>query len=74
MKGSSAVSNQWCMPVNLKSGAILFNPWFTQYKVKGHKVQICKKTINKIIEIMTRKGVKNQLEPGKGVGLSPKFY
>ena len=43
MKDSTAVSNQWCMPVNLLGGAILFDPWFTQYKAKGHKVQICKK-------------------------------
>ena len=46
---------------------------FTQYKVKGHLVQICKKS-NKVIEIMTRKSDKNQLEPGKGIGLSPKIY
>ena len=43
MKDSTAVSNQWCMPVNLLGGAILFDPWFTQYKVKGHVEQICKK-------------------------------
>ena len=43
MKDSSAVSNQWCMSVNLLGGAILFDLWFTQYKVKGHLVQICKK-------------------------------
>ena len=36
MKDSTAVSNQWCMPVNLLGGAILFDPWFTQCKVKGH--------------------------------------
>ena len=32
------------------------------------------KQSNKIIEIVTRKSDKNQLEPGKGVGLSPKIY
>ena len=32
------------------------------------------KNANKIIEIMTRKSDKNQLGPGKGVGLSPKIY
>ena len=32
------------------------------------------KKSNKIIEIMTMKCDKNQLEPGKGVGLSPKIY
>ena len=73
MKDSTAVSNQWCMPVNLLGGAIFFAPWFTQYKVKGHYVQICKLS-NKIIEIMTRKSDKNQLKPGKGIGLSPKIY
>ena len=31
------------------------------------------KNSNKIIEIMTRKSDENQLEPGKGIGLSPKF-
>ena len=36
MKDSTAISNQWCMPVNFFVGAILFDPWFTQYKVKGH--------------------------------------
>ena len=43
MKDSTAVSNQWCMPVILLGGATLFDPWFTQYMVKGHEVQICKK-------------------------------
>ena len=74
MKDSTAVNNQWCKLVNLLGGAILFDPWFTQYKVKDHKVQICKKNSNKIIEIMPRKSNKNQLEPGNGVGLSPKIY
>ena len=37
MKDSTAVSNQWCMPVNLLGGAILFDPWFTQYKVITYK-------------------------------------
>ena len=32
---STAVSNKRCMPVNLLGVAILFDPWFTQYKVKG---------------------------------------
>ena len=54
-KRATAVSNQWCMPVNLLGGAILFDPWFTQYKVKGHLVQICKKRFKQIIDIMTRK-------------------
>ena len=36
MKDSIAESNQWCMPVNFLGDAILFDPWFTQYKVKGH--------------------------------------
>ena len=43
MKDSTAVSNQWCMPVNLLGGAILFDPWFTHFNVKGYQVQICKK-------------------------------
>ena len=30
------------MPVNFLCGAVLFDPWFTQNKVKGHLVQICK--------------------------------
>ena len=73
MKDSTAVSNQWCMPVNLLGGATLFDPCFTQYKVKGHKFKYVKDS-NKIIEIMTRKSDKNQLEPGKGVCLSPNIY
>ena len=44
MKDSIAVSNQRCIPLNLLGGATLFDPWFTQYKVKRHKVQICKKS------------------------------
>ena len=36
MKDSSAVSNQWGMPVNFLGSAILFDAWFTQYKVIGH--------------------------------------
>ena len=32
MKDSTAVSNQWSMLVNLLGDAILFDPWFTQYK------------------------------------------
>ena len=36
MKDSTVVSNQWCVPVDFLSGAVLFDPWFTQYKVKGH--------------------------------------
>ena len=43
MKDSTAVSNQWYMLVNFLGGAILFDPWFIQYKNKGHIVQICKK-------------------------------
>ena len=38
----TAVSNQWSMPVNLWGGSILFDLWFTQYKVKGHLVQFVK--------------------------------
>ena len=34
MKDSTAVSNQWCMPINFLGGAILFDLWFTQYKVR----------------------------------------
>ena len=74
MKDCTAVRNQWCMPVNFLGGAILFDPWFTQYNVKGHSVQICKKNLNKIIEIMTRKSDKNQLKLGKVVDLRPKIY
>ena len=76
MKDSTAVSNKWCMPINFLCGAVLFDPWFTQNKVKGHLVQIFKEkqTNNKIIEIMTRKSDKNQLELGKGVGLRHKIY
>ena len=36
MKDSTAVSSQWCMPVNFLGGAILFDSWFSQCKVKGH--------------------------------------
>ena len=36
LKQSTAVSNQWSMPVNLWGGANLFDLWFTHYKVKGH--------------------------------------
>ena len=36
MKDSTDVSNQCCMPVNVLGGAILFDPWFTKYMVKGH--------------------------------------
>ena len=43
MKDFTAVSSQWCMPVNLLGGTILFDTWFIQYKVKGYYVQICKK-------------------------------
>ena len=43
MKEYTALSNQWYMPINLLGDATLFDPWFTQYKVKGHKVQILKK-------------------------------
>ena len=73
VKDSTAVSNQWCMPVNLLGGAILFDPWFTQYKSKVIKYKYVKNS-NKIIEIVTKKSDKNQLEPGKGVGYSPQIY
>ena len=33
---TAAISNQWCMPGNLLGGAILFDLWFTQNKLKGH--------------------------------------
>ena len=36
MKDSSAVSNQWSMPVNLWVSAILLDLWFTLCKVKRH--------------------------------------
>ena len=36
MKDSTAVSHQWYMPVIFLGGVILFDPWFTQYKAKGH--------------------------------------
>ena len=35
MKDSTAVSNQWCMPVNLSGGAILFLPLV--YSVQGQR-------------------------------------
>ena len=57
MKDSTAVSNQWCMPVNFLGDAILFDPWSTQYKVKDHQVQFVKK-YNGIIAIMTWKSDK----------------
>ena len=69
---SSAVSNQWGMPVNFLGSAILFDPWSTQYKVII-KYKFVKKS-NNIIEIMARKSDKNQLELGTGVGLRPKIY
>ena len=47
MKDSTAVSNKCCMPINFLCGAVLFDPWFTQNKVKGHLVQICKEKKNK---------------------------
>ena len=71
MKDSTAVSNQWYMLVYLWGGAILFDLWFTQYKVKGHLVQFVK---NYLVEVMTRKSDKNQLEPSKGVSLRLKIY
>ena len=46
MRDSTTVSNQWYMLVNLWGGAILFDLWFTQYKVKGHLVQFVKITIS----------------------------
>ena len=74
MKDSTAVSNQWCMPVNFLGGATLFDPWFTQYMVKGHLVQICKKKKNQRDYAKEKSSDKNQLELGKGVGLMPKIY
>ena len=62
MKDSTAVSNQWCMWVKFLGGAILFDPLFTQYKVQRSLSTILKKKSNKIIEILTRKSDKNQLE------------
>ena len=74
MKDSTAVSNHWCMSVNFLGGAILLDPWFTQYKAKAIKYKFVNNKSNKIIEIMTRKiAKKNQLELGKGVGLRPKI-
>ena len=64
MKDSTAVSNQWCMPVNFLGGAIIFDPWFTEYKVKGQTVEICLKKSNKIIEI---KWIKISLNLVKGL-------
>ena len=39
MKDSTAVSNQWCMPVNLLGGATLFDPGLlsTRSKVIKYK-------------------------------------
>ena len=43
MKDSTAVSNQWCMPVGFLGYKISFDPWYPQNKVKDHYVQIVKK-------------------------------
>ena len=53
---------QFCLTPGLPS---------TRSKVIKYK---CVKNLNKTLEIMTRKSDKNQIEPGKGVGLSPKIY
>ena len=44
--------------------------WPVVYSVQGQRSL----STNKIIEIMTKKSDKNQLEPGKGAVLSPKIY
>ena len=53
---------------------VLFDPLFTQYKVQRSLSTNLKKKSNRIIEILTRKGDKNQLELGKGAGLRPYIY
>ena len=73
MKDSFAVSNQWFMPVNLLGGAICFTPGLLSTRSKAIKYKYVKNS-NKIIKIMTRKSDTNPLEPGKGVGFSPKIY
>ena len=68
MKDTTAVSNQCRMPLQfcLTSGLLSTRSRVIMYKYVKHA--------NKIKEIMTRKSDKNQLEPGKGVGFSPKIY
>ena len=73
MTDSTAASNKWCMLANFLGGVVLFAPWFTLYKVKGHLIQFVKQTY-KIIGIMKRKRDTNKLELGKGVGLRSKIY
>ena len=48
-------------------------PGLLSSRSKVIKYKFVKKKSNKIVEIMTRKCDKNQLEFGKGVGLRPKY-
>ena len=70
MKDSTAVSNQWCSQSTSWAVQFCLAPGLlsTRSKVINYKYV---ENSNKIIEIMTRKIDKNQLEPGKGVCLSP---
>ena len=45
MEDSTAVSNQWCMPVNFLCGAILFAPGLISTRSKVVKYIFLKKTL-----------------------------
>ena len=73
MKDSTAVSNQWCMPSTSWAVQFCLTPGLLSTRSKVIKYKYIKNS-NKIIEIVTKKSDKNQLEPSKGVGLSPQIY
>ena len=73
IKDSTAVSNQWCMPVNLLAVQFCLTPGLLSTRSKVIKFKY-ENNPNTIIRIMTGNIDKNQLEPGKGAGLSPKIY
>ena len=42
MKDFTAVSIQWCMPVNFLGGAIMFDPWLLSTRSKVIKYKFVK--------------------------------
>ena len=62
------------MPVNFLGCAICLTSGLLSTRSKVIKYKFVKKISYKIIEIMTRKSDKNQLELGKLVGLRPQIY
>ena len=66
MKDSTAVSNQWCFPVNLLAVQFCLTPGLLNTRSKVIKYKYVKK-FNKIIEIMTRKSDKISLNLLKGL-------